>query len=63
MPQDKTTPERDRLERRFIEGEALPDGSKRFLRWVHVTWGPKARKMTPEQRAEMLNEVIDNERP
>ena len=56
----QTTTERDRLAARF-EPKTLPDGSTIQLVSIRPWWGPRAASMTPEERAKVLNDVMDQD--
>lgn len=54
----KTTPERDKLAERF-EWQTLPDGRQIKTLRIHASWGPRAASMTEEERAALINRVLD----
>lgn len=53
-----STPERDRIADRF-EWHTLPDGRQIKTVRIHASWGPKAAEMTAEERAAVINRVLD----
>lgn len=59
-PQDQTTPEQDRLAA-YFEPQTLPDGSTIRLISMRPWWGPEAARMTAEERAKVLNDMMAQE--
>lgn len=47
------TPELDRLKSRLFHTDGLR------VRNIHVSWGPLAHTLTPEQRAAEINRALD----